>query len=178
MASMVHLGVKKTTQDVNINVKPISNINITTTGQSPTATSATSPPDIASARPLHESVAPGSVIYPDSNPYTIDEVEQLKNQVEVLKLYIEMLQNNPLVVNKYIIVDDEKLIHFIKLLTRADDVQIDADDIGQGCLSSKTYRKIHNVFVIINGQTLNLKYDFPKAMKELIDLKISTKYVW
>ena len=89
-----------------------------------------------------------------------------------------MLQNNPLVVNKYIIVDDEKLIHFIKLLTRAEDVQIDADDIGQGCLSSKTYRKIHNIFVIINGQTLNLKYDFPKAMKELIDLKISTKFVW
>ena len=164
MASMVHLGVKKTTQDVNINVKPISNINITTTGQ-PTATATTTPTS-------------ESVIYPDSNPYTIDEVEQLKNQVEMLKLYIEMLQNNPLVVNKYIIVDDEKLIHFIKLLTRADDVQIDADDIGQGCLSSKTYRKIHNIFVIINGQTLNLKYDFPKAMKELIDLKISTKYVW
>ena len=164
MASMVHLGVKKTTQDVNINVKPISNINITTTGQ-PATTATTTP-------------APESVIYPDSNPYTIDEVEQLKNQVEVLKLYIEMLQNNPLVVNKYIIVDDEKLIHFIKLLTRAEDVQIDADDIGQGCLSSKTYRKIHNIFVIINGQTLNLKYDFPKAMKELIDLKISTKFVW
>ena len=83
---MVHLGVKKTTQDVNINVKPISNINITTTGQ-PTATSP-------------QSVAPGSVIYPDavpdavpdalhdalhdSNPYTIDEVEQLKNQVDLL----------------------------------------------------------------------------------------------
>ena len=165
MASMVHLGVKKTTQDVNINVKPISNINITTSAQ-PATTATTSTPTSE------------TVIYPDSNPYTIDEVEQLKNQVEMLKLYIEMLQNNPLVVNKYIIVDDEKLIQFIKLLTRADDVQIDADDIGQGCLSSKTYRKIHNVFVIINGQTLNLKYDFPKAMKELIDLKISTKYVW
>ena len=165
MASMVHLGVKKTTQDVNINVKPISNINITTSAQ-PATTATTSTPTSE------------TVIYPDSNPYTIDEVEQLKNQVEMLKLYIEMLQNNPLVVNKYIIVDDEKLIQFIKLLTRADDVQIDADDIGQGCVSSKTYRKIHNVFVIINGQTLNLKYDFPKAMKELIDLKISTKYVW
>ena len=174
MASMVHLGVKKTTQDVNINVKPISNINITTSAQPATTTTEKA----LSLEPEGQASAPESVIYPDANPYTIDEVEQLKNQVEMLKLYIEMLQNNPLVVNKYIIVDDEKLIQFIKLLTRADDVQIDADDIGQGCLSSKTYRKIHNVFVIINGQTLNLKYDFPKAMKELIDLKISTKYVW
>jgi hypothetical protein len=157
MTSMVHLGVKKTSQDVNVNVKPITNVNITTA-------------------PVREE---SSVAYPDPvNPYTIDEVEELKNEVTLLKLYIDMLQNNPLIVNKYIIVDDEKLIQFVKLLTGADDVQIDADDVGQGCLSSKSYRKVHNIYVNIKGQTQNLKYDFPRAMKELSDLRISTKFVW
>ena len=168
MASMVHLGLKRTTQDVNVNVKPVTNVNITTNG---------SPGEFTSNE--GESSPASSPTYPDPlNPYTFVEIEQLKNQVEMLKLYIDMLQNNPLIVNKYIIVDDIKLIQFIKLLTRADDVQIDADDIGQGCLTNKTYRKIHNIYINNNGQIQNLKYNFPNVMKELHDLRISTKFIF
>ena len=67
---------------------------------------------------------------------------------------------------------------FIQLLTGADDVQLDADDLGQGCVTKKTYRKIHAIYVIKDNETKNLKYDYPKVMKELTDLGISTKFIW
>ena len=120
-----------------------------------------------------------NVIYPDpeaSVKYT--EYRKLKSENEVLKIIIDMLRNNPLMYNGYVIADDEKLMKLIQLLTNADDVQIEADDIGEGCFTTRTYRKIHTIYIITNGTTQNLKYNFPGIMKELTDLGISVKYVW
>ena len=55
---------------------------------------------------------------------------------------------------------------------------IDADDIGRGCLSKNIYRKVHSIYVTVDGQTKNLKYDFSDVMKQLKDLHISVKYVF
>ena len=106
------------------------------------------------------------------------QIQELKNENEVLKLLISMLRNNPLIYNGCIVADDETLMKFIALLTSADDVQLDADDIGQGCISKKTYRKVHAIYVITGTETKNLKYDYPKVMKELTDLGISVKFVY
>ena len=107
-----------------------------------------------------------------------DILMEKDRQIEVLKLIINILQSNPLIVNHYIIADDEALEKMIKLLSNASDVQIDAEDLGVGCITKKTYRKVHSMYVTKDGKTLNLKYDFPDVMKTLKDLRISTKYVW
>ena len=107
-----------------------------------------------------------------------DILMEKDRQIEVLKLIINILQSNPLIVNHYIIADDEALEKMIKLLSNASDVQIDAEDLGVGCITKKTYRKIHSIYVTKDCKTLNLKYDFPDVMKTLKDLRISTKYVW
>ena len=107
-----------------------------------------------------------------------DILMEKDRQIEVLKLIINILQSNPLIVNHYIIADDEALEKMIKLLSNASDVQIDAEDMGVGCITKKTYRKVHSMYVTKDGKTLNLKYDFPDVMKTLKDLRISTKYVW
>ena len=106
------------------------------------------------------------------------QIKSLQNECEVLKLIIEMWKNNPLLYNGYIIADDATLMKFVQLLTSADDVQIDADDVGEGCLTKKTYRKVHAIYVIKDGQTKNLKYDYPQVMKALREYSISTKLVW
>ena len=67
---------------------------------------------------------------------------------------------------------------FIALLTCADDVQIDADDVGQGCITKNTYRKVHAIYVIKGTETKNLKYDYPAVTKELTELGISVKFVY
>ena len=108
----------------------------------------------------------------------VDEVADLKRQIEVLKLIIEIQQSNPLVVNKYIIADDEVLERMISLLCNAEAVQIDAEDLGSGCMTKHVYRKVESIYVTVGGKTLNLKYDFPAVMKTLKDLHISTKFVF
>ena len=45
-------------------------------------------------------------------------------------------------------------------------------------MTKNKYRKVNSVYVVADGKTQNLKYDFPSVMKTLRDLHISTKYVW
>ena len=96
----------------------------------------------------------------------------------VLKLIIDIQHSNPLIVNKYIIADDETLVKMVALLCNATEVHIDADDVGRGCISKNTYRKVHSIYVVVDGQTMNLKYHFSDVMKILKDLHISTKWVF
>ena len=97
---------------------------------------------------------------------------------DVLKLIIDIQHSNPLIVNKYIIADDATLIKLVSLLCNATEVHIDADDIECGCTAKNTYRKVHAIFVVVNGETKNLKYDFSDVMYTLKELHISTKFVW
>ena len=115
------------------------------------------------------------VKYPEHLPD--DETEQLKREIQALKIIIDIQRSNPLIINKYIIADDEKLLKLIQLLTNADDVQLDAEDIGSGC-SGKAYRKVNSIYVIKGEETLNLKYDCARVVKQLSDLGISCKFVW
>ena len=200
---MVSLSKMNNTSNVNVNVKPNVSVSVGThtppaqQTKTETETPTEAIPSLATAS--HEinnvyanlessispdisinayaSVKPGAVCYGPMS-YTEDEFKRLKNENEVLKIIIDIQRNNPLIYNGYIIADDEKLMKFIQLLTFAEDVQLDADDLGQGCVSKKTYRKVHAIYVIKDGETKNLKYDYPRVMKELTDLGISTKFVW
>ena len=107
-----------------------------------------------------------------------DEKQTLLRENRVLRIIIDILHGNPLIVNKYIIADDELLVEMIRLLCNADEVQLDAEDVGEGCMTKNKYRKVNSVYVVADGKTQNLKYDFPSVMKTLRDLHISTKYVW
>ena len=152
---------------VNVNVKPNVSVNVGTT-------------------PKQTDSNESSVVYPDGehNPYedkeTVDynEYMALKRECEVMKIIIDMLKNNPLMYNGFIVVDDVQLMRLIQLLTDANDVQLETDDLGEGCFTKKIYRKVHTIYVIKDGKTLNLKYNCPDIMKKLSDMGISLKFVW
>ena len=159
MSSMINLKTSKKTPTITVGVNPV----ITNVVNAP---STQQPPD-------------GELIARDVTlTEPVDEVAELKRQIEVLKLIIEIQQSNPLVVNKYIIADDEVLERMISLLCNAEAVQIDAEDLGSGCMTKHVYRKVESIYVTVGGKTLNLKYDFPAVMKTLKDLHISTKFVF
>ena len=156
---MINLKTSKKTPTITVGVNPV----ITNVVNAP---STQPPPD-------------GELIARDVTlTEPVDEVADLKRQIEVLKLIIEIQQSNPLVVNKYIIADDEVLERMISLLCNAEAVQIDAEDLGAGCMTKHVYRKVESIYVTVGGKTLNLKYDFPAVMKTLKDLHISTKFVF
>ena len=164
---MINLKTSKKTPTITVGVNPVITNVVNTQGQAP-------PPD-------GELIARDVTLTEEGARYSgelTDEVAELKRQIEVLKLIIEIQQSNPLIVNKYIIADDEVLERMISLLCNAESVQIDAEDVGAGCMTKHVYRKVESIYVTVGGKTLNLKYDFPAVMKTLKDLHISTKFVF
>ena len=179
---MVSLSKLSNTPNVKVNVKPNVNVNV---GTPPTAPATTAPAGMLSVASnaydvcdVHYAPQEPGTVCSKEHIYSEAEYNKLKNENEVLKTIIDIQRNNPIIYNGYILADDIKLMKFIQLLTFADDVQLDVEDLGQGCLTKKTYRKIHAIYVIKDGETKNLKYDYPRVMKELTDLGISTKFVW
>ena len=187
MSSMINLKASRKMPTINISANPITNVHVTNRGG---AVSTSDDPcvqrgDVTQSIPSGEfvSVTPQqaniaaftNVSVPSSdNP----EVAKLLRENAVLKLIIDILHNNPMIVNKYIIADDEKLMRMVALLCNATQVHIDADDVGCGCMTKNTYRKVHSIYVVVDGQTKNLKYDFSDVMYTLKEFHISTKYVW
>ena len=122
----------------------------------------------------------------NGNPYTevtlkelSQKAESLEALCEVQKAVIQMMMDNPLKANGYIIADDVTLMHFIKLLTKAKDVDMDVEDIGQGCVTRRYYRKVNSIYTIHeDGRIENAKYAHADVMKILKDLRISTKFVF
>lgn len=161
MSSMINLKSTKKTPSITINPTFTNTVQV----QSTTATG-----DIK---------LDTEIKHTEPTQVSAEELLHEKNRtIEVLKLIISILQDNPLIVNKYIIADDELLERIILLLCNAETVNLDAEDVGEGCITKRTYRKINSIYVTVKGETLNLKYDFPAVMKTLKDLRISTKYVW
>ena len=167
MSSMINLKASKKTPTITVGVNPVTNIHV------------------AEARSSTNVHYPGPDGVQESTAQVVDRtvtVEDDKNTLlrenKVLRIIIDILHSNPLIVNKYIIADDQLLVEIIRLLCNADDVQLDADDLGEGCITRNRYRKVNSIYVVIDGKTQNLKYDFPAVMKTLKDLHISTKYVW
>jgi hypothetical protein len=121
-----------------------------------------------------------TVEYPDEVVVvkSSDDYKALENKIHVLEHIIKILQDNPIKYNGYVIADDELLICLIQDLTDADSVQLDADDIDCECLGTNKYRKVHAIYVVKDGITKNLKYDYPEITKYLLDLKISTKLIF
>ena len=164
---MINLKASKKTPTINVGVNPVTNIHVADTH----GTTAAHYPGPEGIDESTKHVAKCSV--------TVKDCEgALQRENKVLRIIIDILHNNPLILNKYIIADDELLVEMIRLLCNADDVQLDAEDVGEGCISKNKYRKVNSIYVSVDGKTQNLKYDFPAVMKQLRDLHISTKYVW
>ena len=193
---MINLKASRRTGTINVGVNPITNINVNNPDQAGKILNNQYPnigdPNFPSVNPVigaNETVVstdPSTVSY--KTPEELDaeaaakqslaEKASLLREINVLKLIIDIQHSNPMIVNKYIIADDEALGKMVGLLCNASEVHLDADDVGVGCITKKTYRKVHSIYVVVNGETLNLKYDFPSVMKTLKDLHISTKYVY
>ena len=65
----------------------------------------------------------------------------------------------------------------IKLFTNADEVNI---ELGEKTCSlfSKKFQKVNNIYVIIDDNTYNFKYDYTELNKVFRDLRICTKVIF
>ena len=96
---------------------------------------------------------------------------------QALSIMLNLIEHNPLIVNKYIISPKDILINLIQLLTEADKVEIIMNvDVDCGCSSNNKYSIIDKIYVTKNGNTSILKYNYAEALQILETHRISTKF--
>ncbi len=182
MTGVISLKAQRTTQEIT--AKPVTNININNNLDRKSVTKVV-PTDVVTTRDINtddvsiiESTTDATINDDVVVVKSSDDYKKLANEVKFLKIIIDMMNNNPLMYNGCLLVDDAKLIELLLLMTQADEIQIDADDILDGCFSGRTYRKVHAIYIIKDGDMKQLKYDYPELCQELNELKIMWKYVW
>ena len=184
MSGLLSLSATKATNGLKVNVVNTSNINLTknktkTTNKYPKVETLRTEEDIVPrvyASPTEEETE--EVQETTVNYENAEQLTRMSNEIQALKLIIGILQDNPFYVNKFVVADDTVLMEVIKLLTNADDIVMDAEDILEGCVSKKKYRKVNAIYVVKDGETKNLKYSYSNIVQELTELHISFKFVW
>ena len=104
-----------------------------------------------------------------------ESIEEKENTIKALTLIIEIIQNNPLLVNKYIVADIDTLAELIRLITNSESVEIDTDDIECYCSQPK-YRIIRRIFIRKQGEIYSLS-QAPVVMRLFDNYKISLNFV-
>ena len=96
---------------------------------------------------------------------------------QALSIMLNLIEHNPLIVNKYIISPKDILINLIQLLTEADKVEIIMNvDVDCGCSANNKYSVIDKIYVSKDGNTSILKYSYADALQILEQHRISTKF--
>ena len=133
---------------------------------------------------------------PPENPYSttreLSNFNDIKNDYEELKallkqqesisralsIMLNLIEHNPLIINKIIVAPRDVLAELIKLLTSADEVSFKEADPEIGCsFASVKYNVLEKIYVIKNNETFNLKYSFPDVIKIMDEHRISLKLV-
>ena len=111
----------------------------------------------------------------------LDNLHTIVNNYEAvakaLILIIELLQSNPLKLNKIIVPTEPAFKELIMVLTGADDVEIRySEDIACG-ISSKKYRVIEDIIVIKSQEPKSLKYSHPDIIRLFDRFNISIRMI-
>ena len=143
------------------------------------------------------------VVYPkgenedETNPYkNLNErnlqtaearLQEIKTQqpdneklIKALSIIIDILYNNPLYVNRFVVAQIDTLKELIKLLTDADSVDITLADptCDCGCCGTNTsVATIDSIYVSKNNSVLEFKYVYAEAKQILEQHHISMKLV-
>ena len=107
-----------------------------------------------------------------------DIVKDKNALIQALALIIDLYQSNPLVVNKFIVAEEEVLIKLLLLLTEADEVELIKKDVETGCLcSNPKFVCIDKIMIHKDDELYNLKYSYPNIIRLLDNRHISYKIV-
>ena len=118
----------------------------------------------------------------DTAKTDLEEMQAIINDkdhlIEALALIVDLYQNNPLMINKLIIPNEEELMRLLFLLTGAEQTELIKYDpeVSCSCKNNKFIR-IQKIMVKKNDNTYNFKYSFPNVIQLLDNRNISWKYV-
>ena len=159
-------------QNVNVVVNPYSSVQSSPDGSMLTGARY---PDVNGAEP---EVKERSV---ETANETLTNLEQIIHDkdllIQALVLCLDIVENNPLIVNKYVIAEEDELIKLVQLLCDTNEVELLKADTDTGCCKSSTLDYVSKIYVKKDGNTYNLKYNYSDVCEFLSERKISTKFV-
>ncbi len=171
---------------VNVNVhQPAEKIDTPERPQTPTPTSPSI--SINDVNNPYAAIDSGEVNYTSTRSVetakeSVQDVESIikskDNIINAYALMLDIIENNPLLVNKYVVAEIDSLTLLISYLTEAERVDIQESlDIDCSCSGSVKYIPIEKIYITKKGETQNFKYQYPNANKILDDHRISVKFV-
>lgn len=119
----------------------------------------------------------------DTAKKSLTEMEALlkdkDNLIEALSLLLDIYENNPFIVNKFIVAQEEELTRLLFLLTGAEEIQLIKSDPEVKCCVKKIdkVQYISKIMVKKGGNTYNFKYSFPNVVQLLDNRKVTWKLV-
>ncbi len=98
---------------------------------------------------------------------------------KALSLIIDLLESNPLIVNKYIVPLESTFIELVQALTLADSVEINYTDVDVDCcgFSTTAYSLVDKIYINKADETASLLYNYPDVIQLLDDHKISYQWI-
>ena len=106
------------------------------------------------------------------------QYDALLRENRALRLILDINKSNPLIINDFIVAQQDKLGELIQALTGADEVEVVADELVVGCIAKNKYRKVLSIYVKKGDVSENFKYSYGDANRMLNDEKISIKFVF
>lgn len=178
---LAHASVRRDTQRAEQHQKQVVNVNIQPSGTVKYPKPYEVDEGITVVPVTEQKEIPREVEQQVENPYSnVHELQNIvnsnENAVRALIMIIDIMQSNPLIVNKLIVAYAEPFKELIKVLTNADDVDIQYTD-EVGCFTSSKYKLVEDIYVITDGEAMSLKYGFPDILRLFDRFKISTKMI-
>ena len=102
-------------------------------------------------------------------------IQEKDNIIKAESIIIDTYRSNPLIVNKFVVAEEETLSELIRLLTNASDVSIELADIECSCFSA-SYQTIKRIYLTVEEQVYSLEM-CPAVMNFLEGFKISLNLV-
>ena len=112
----------------------------------------------------------------------LEEMEKIildkNNLIEALSLILDIYERNPLIINKFIVAEENELTRLIFLLTGAEQIELIKSDPESGCgCKVDKFTHIQKIMIKKNGNVFNFKYSFPNCVQLLETRHISYKIV-
>ena len=141
--------------------------------------------ELESEHPLNDDLENSALVDRsiDTAKKSLTEMEALlkdkDNLIEALSLLLDIYENNPFIVNKFIVAQEEELTRLLFLLTGADEIQLIKSDPEVKCCVKKIdkVQYISKIMVKKGGNTYNFKYSFPNVVQLLDNRKVTWKLV-
>ena len=134
-------------------------------------------PEVPNFQPSPYGVLPENQTAQEQNFQLLEQ--QLKDREDYCKaldLIIQIIESNPLIINKYIVPSTDNLANLIEYLSKSEQVEIVLEDDDINCCSfgPQNFFIIRAIYIHNNGSIYNFHHCCPEVIRLLESHRIST----